>query len=82
MVYVKRRDHETTGAMLRRFSRRVQASGILLRARRARFYASRPTRRQQRERALARTARLQERSRLAKLGRLPSRPAASRRRRP
>ena len=38
MVEVRRRDHETTGAMLRRFTRRVQQSGILIRARKTRFY--------------------------------------------
>lgn len=70
MVYVKRKDRETTASLLRRFSRRVQQSGILLRARKNRFYASKPTRRSQRERALRRVANAKERERLAKLGKL------------
>lgn len=71
MVYVKRRERESTPAMLRRFSRRVAASGVLLRARKLRFFASKPTRRAVRERALRRIATAKERERLAKLGKLP-----------
>jgi len=70
MVYVKRRDRETTPALLRRFSRRVQASGILIRARKVRFHASKPTKRALRERALRRAKFLKERERLIKLGKL------------
>lgn len=70
MVYIKRKDRETTAALLRRFSRRVQQSGILLRARKVRFYASKPTKRVQRERALRRLALSRERERLLKLGKI------------
>jgi ribosomal protein S21 len=70
MVYVKRRERETTAALLRRFSRRVQQSGILLRARKVRFYVSKPTRRATRERALRRLTLVKERERLMKLGKL------------
>lgn len=70
MVYVKRKDRETTAAMLRRFTRRVQQSGILLRARKTRFYEPKPTKRSRREKALRRKELLQERERLIKLGKL------------
>ena len=70
MVYVKRKDRETTAAMLRRFTRRVQQSGILLRARKMRFYESKPTKRSRREKALRRKELLKERERLIKLGKL------------
>lgn len=70
MVYVKRKDRETTASLLRRFSRRVQQSGILLRARKSRFYAPKATKRALRERALRRLALRKERERLIKLGRL------------
>lgn len=70
MVYVKRKERESTSAMLRRFSRRVQASGILMRARKSRFYESKPTKRALRERALRRISVARERERLAKLGQL------------
>ncbi len=70
MVYVKRKDRETTPALLRRFTRRVQQSGILLRARKSRFYEAKPTRRARRERALRRLHLARERERLLKLGKL------------
>ncbi len=72
MVEVRRREHETTPAMLRRFTRRVQQSGILINARRTKFHATRPTRRSIRERALRRIRLLKERTRLEKLGKSPT----------
>ncbi|GAI73451.1 unnamed protein product [marine sediment metagenome] len=36
-VEVKRKQRESTSAMLRRFARKVQLSGVLLSARKARF---------------------------------------------
>ena len=70
MVYVKRKDRESTPALLRRFTRRVQQSGILLRARKARFYKSKPSKRERRERALRRLTLGKERERLLKLGKI------------
>lgn len=70
MVYVKRKDRESTTAMLRRFSRRVQQSGILLRARKTRFYEPRLTKRARRARALRRLELRKEREHLIKLGKL------------
>lgn len=70
MVYVKKKDRETTASLLRRFSRRVQQSGVLLRARTSRFYQPRPSRRAMREKALRRRELAKERERLTKLGRL------------
>lgn len=72
MVEAKRRENETTGAMLRRFTRRVQQSGILLRARKMRFYDPGPTKRVVRARALRKKTLAKERSRLEKLGKLPT----------
>ena len=48
----------------------LQASGILIRARKVRFHASKPTKRALRERALRRAKFLKERERLIKLGKL------------
>ena len=70
MVEVRRRDNESMGAMLRRFTRRVQQSGILLRARKERFHISGLTKRQMRERALRRIKLGKERVKLEKLGKL------------
>lgn len=70
MVYVKRKERETTPSMLRRFSRRVQQSGILLRARRTRFYQPKISKLARREKALRRAVLAKERERLFKLGKL------------
>lgn len=70
MVEVKRRERETTGAMLRRFTRRVQQSGALLNARKLRFYKGKPTKRVIHDRALRRKRIIKERTMLEKLGKL------------
>ena len=70
MVEVKRRERETTGAMLRRFTRRVQMSGVLLNARKKRFYKGQPTKRVVRDSALRRIGIKKERAKLEKLGKL------------
>lgn len=70
MVEVKKRENETTAAMLRRFTRRMQQSGILIRARKERFFEQKPTKRVVRERALRRRKMTKERTRLEKLGKL------------
>lgn len=70
MVYIKKKERETTASMLRRFTRRVQQSGILIRARKNRFYAPKPSKRSRRLRALKRIDLLKERERLTKLGKL------------
>lgn len=71
MVEVRKREHETTGALLRRFTRRVQQSGVLVQARKLKFYKNKATKRQARERALRRIALAKERARLEKLGKAP-----------
>ncbi len=70
MVEVRRREHETIGAMLRRFTRRVQQSGVLMQVRKKRFYKSAPTRRAIRAGALRRAEVTRERVKLQKLGKL------------
>lgn len=65
---VHRRSHETTGGMLRRFSRRVQQSGIVLRARKLRYYEKPSSPRARKARALRRIKVRKEAERLEKLG--------------
>ena len=72
MVEVRRRQHETVGAMLRRFTRRVQQSGVLLHARRHKSYKTQPTKGAVRKAALRRVAQSKERMRLEKMGKLNS----------
>ena len=66
---VYRRNHETSGSMLRRFSRKVQQSGLVQRARRLRYYAKPPTPRTDKERAIRRIRLQKEAVRMDKLGR-------------
>ena len=72
-VEVRKKEKETTASLLRRFSRRVQQSGILLRARRARFYEPQKSKRQKRIDALRRFTMQKEREKLIKLGKIEER---------
>lgn len=68
MVEVTRRDNEGTESLIRRFSRKVQQSGVLLQARKVRFYERKKNRRRVREEAQRRAELTAERDRLIKLG--------------
>ncbi|MEX1997257.1 MAG: 30S ribosomal protein S21 [Candidatus Andersenbacteria bacterium] len=68
MVEVRKRDNEGTESLVRRFSRKVQQSGVLLQARKIRFHARKKSRRKLREEAQRRTELQTERERLIKLG--------------
>ncbi len=67
-IEVRKKDRESTGSLLRRFSRRVQQSGVLLHARRARFFEKPKTKRQMKESALRRQELRKQRTNLMKLG--------------
>ena len=69
---VHRRKNETIGSLLRRFTRRIQQSGILLRARKLRYHEDKPSRRAEKDRALRRLALKAEGIRLEKLGKTPT----------
>lgn len=51
---VKRRKQETFDALLRRFQRRMQASGKILQAKKVRFHGKEPSRNKRRASALRR----------------------------
>ncbi|MDO8561043.1 MAG: 30S ribosomal protein S21 [bacterium] len=70
MVYAIRKQKETTGALLRRFTKNVQQSGILLEARRTRFFSKKKNKRARKISALRRMKLGKEREKLMKLGRL------------
>ncbi len=48
MVEVKKKDNESFESLLRRFSRKIQQSGVLIRARKTRFFESKKSRNLQR----------------------------------
>lgn len=73
-IQVKRRYKETTASLLRRFTRRVQQSGILIQARRVRFREKEKTKREKRASALRRQKILAEKEKLRKMGLLEEEP--------
>ena len=46
MIEVKKKDRETSESLTRRFSRRVQQTGVLVQARRSRFRADKKSKRE------------------------------------
>lgn len=68
MVEVKKKDRESSDSLIKRFSRRVQQSGVLLSARKGRFYAKPKSRRQVRESAMYRSKVKKEVDKLKKIG--------------
>jgi len=70
MIEARRRDGESTGAFLRRFSRKIQQSHILKKARKARFAERTPSKRKIQEGAMRRSKIAEDKERLFKLGKI------------
>ncbi len=70
MVEVRRKEGESVESLLRRFTKRVQQSGVLLRAKRGRFYEPPKTKRKVREDALRRKGIREHKEYLRKIGKL------------
>lgn len=68
MVEVKRKPNESTGALLRRFSRFVQQSGVLLRAKRNKYRHKKANERKEKNAAIMGMHLSELRKRLTKLG--------------
>ena len=69
-IDVKKQERENTQALIRRFTKRVQKSGVLLKARKSRFH-QRSKSQQMRRRAALRREKLRQRyQQLEKLGKL------------
>lgn len=71
MVEVKRKDNESFESLLRRFNRKIQQSGVLVRARKIRFYEPGRSRNLLREDAQRRAINREKREELKKMGKLP-----------
>ncbi len=69
MVEVKRKPNESTGSLLRRFSRFVQQSGVVIRKRSLKYRPKRVTERQEKNRAIMGVHLRKLRSELQKQGR-------------
>jgi ribosomal protein S21 len=79
VIEVKKRENETTRSLLRRFSRRIQQSGILIRARKGRFLEKEKTKPERRNSALRRIKIGKEKEKLRKRGLLKEEPKWKRR---
>lgn len=69
MIQVKRKDRETAEGLIRRFSRRVQQSGVLRRVRKLRFRQGEKSKDERRNEALYKVKIRKEIDRLKKMGR-------------
>lgn len=70
MIELKKKDKESTLSLLRRFTKKIRQSGVLMRSRRQMFYHKPPTKRQQKISARRRQELRELRSQLIKLGEL------------
>lgn len=68
MIEVKKKDRESSESLIRRFSRRVQQSGVLVQARRSRFRTEGKTKREMIQGALYKEKVKKIVSRLKKMG--------------
>lgn len=73
MVEVRKREHESTESLIRRFHRRIVASGTILNAKRVRFYTRPKSKQRRRAEAIRRGEIRKEYDRLRKLGKLEER---------
>ncbi|MEK7637384.1 MAG: 30S ribosomal protein S21 [Patescibacteria group bacterium] len=70
MIEVKKRENESSESLVRRFTKRVQQSGVLIRAKKRRFYENPKNKRAVREDALRRQAIREQRELLRRQGKL------------
>jgi len=70
VVEVKKKDGETIESLIRRFSKRVQQSGVLIRAKKSRFREEAKNRREQRVDAIRRHKIREKKDYLRKIGKL------------
>lgn len=68
MIEVKKKDRESSESLIRRFSRRVQQSGVLVQARRSRFRKDEKSRREKRAGAMYKAKVKKIVSKLKKMG--------------
>lgn len=74
MVEVKRKEGESFESLLRRFNRKIQQSGILVRARKTQFFRPPKSRNLERVSARRRKELAAEREQLRRMGKLPLQP--------
>lgn len=70
MVEVRKKRGETTESLIRRFTKRVQQSGVLIRAKKGRFHEQEKNKRASKEDALRRLKIQEKKEYLRKIGKL------------
>lgn len=70
MIEVRRREKESVESLLRRFTRRVQQSGVLIEARKSQFRQPKKSKLRIRQEAIKRDEIKAEKEKLRKLGKL------------
>jgi len=73
MFEVKKKEHESLDSLLRRFHRKVQQSGVIIQAKKVRYYERPKSKQRQRKEAIRKTELREERETLKKLGKLEER---------
>jgi len=68
MVEVHKRNNESSESLIRRFSRKVQASGVLLQAKKMRYYQPKKSKLKTKEEAKRKAELAAEHEKLVKLG--------------
>lgn len=68
MIHIKRKEKETTESLIRRFSRRVQQSGVLRQVRKLRYRVTEKSKPARRDEALYKVKIRKEIDKLKKLG--------------
>lgn len=68
MIEVRKKEKETAESLIRRFSRRIQQSGVLVRARKTRFRLDEKSKREKRQEAIYKVKIRKEIDKLKKLG--------------
>lgn len=70
MVETRRKEHESNENLIRRFTRRMQSSGILLHVKKIRYHLPEKNKNQQREDAIRRAKTRTKQDYLRKIGKL------------
>jgi len=70
MVEVKKKEGESTESLIRRFTKRVQSSGVLLRSKQGRYYNTKKSKLEKKEVAARRDQIKEKKELLRKIGKL------------
>lgn len=74
VIEVEKKDGESNDSLIRRFTRKVQQSGILIHSKKSRFREQKPNKRKIREDALRRVEIREKNEYLRKIGKLEEQP--------